>query len=251
MSLTTVFFDMGDTLLHYHPEGGNWEQMEKLGAAGIYDRLVARGHTLPDRDSVLEDWWETMQLTWRSLRTLHKEQMLTAFQLAYLIEKWGVKTTADELRDVEDAYVQAIQTAVRPVPGALETLRWVKHQGLNVGLISNTMWRGSYHQQDLEQHGFWSLLEIAIFSSDALAWKPEAQIFEMAQQAFAVPPQECVYIGDSLFFDVLGAQQAGWRAVWLEQPQKWMPPGLDFPIPDASIPSMAELPYLLANWMEE
>ena len=252
MSVTTVFFDMGDTLLHYHPEGGSWEQMEKQGAGGIYDRLVAHGHQLPDREMVLQDWWETMQLTWRSLLSLQKEEMLTAFQLAYLVKKWGVELqNPADLHDVEDAYVKAIQKVVRPVPGALDALRWVKNQGLNVGLISNTMWRGSYHQADLEKHGFWQLLEYAIFSSDAMVWKPEAQVFDMALQAFKVQPHEAVYIGDSLFFDVYGAQQAGWRAVWVEQPKKWMPPGIDFPIPDASIQSMADLPYLLANWIEE
>ncbi len=47
MPLRGVIFDMGGTLLDYHPPGAGWRGMEDLGAAGVYTFLHERGYALP------------------------------------------------------------------------------------------------------------------------------------------------------------------------------------------------------------
>jgi len=54
-------------------------------------------------------------------------------------------------------------------------------------------------------------------------------------------------VGDSLYFDVWGAQQAGLRAVWIEQRHRWMPDGLEA-TPDATIQSLAQLVTVVEQW---
>jgi putative hydrolase of the HAD superfamily len=62
-------------------------------------------------------------------------------------------------------------------------------------------------------------------------------------------PARCVYVGDRLYDDIWGAQQAGMRAVHV--------PLSDIPVeqvgtrqgtPDGVIHSLAALPDLLATW---
>jgi len=47
--------------------------------------------------------------------------------------------------------------------------------------------------------------------------KPDGAIFHAACEALGVRPAEAVHVGDDLVLDVLGAQQAGLRAVWMNR----------------------------------
>jgi HAD superfamily hydrolase (TIGR01509 family) len=251
MSIRTVYFDMGGTLLHYHPPGSDWQAMEKLGGGAVYDALTARGHLLHSREVVQESWWQGMLALWKSLRHVDKNQMRTMALLENLAREWAIVAVDDDLIAAEDAYSTAIQRVVRPVEGALDALKQVCEAGFRVGLISNTVWRSKYHQDDLQRFGFWSHFEHAIFSADALLWKPESDIFTAALAVFDAEPEQAVYVGDSLFFDVYGAQQAGWRAIWVEQPTRWMPPGMDAPQPDAILHDYSTLPAILEKWNDD
>ena len=66
-------------------------------------------------------------------------------------------------------------------------------------------------------------LIFTLFSADELAWKPYPEIFERAVNKLGLNADEVVYIGDNLFFDVHGGQQADLKTVWIEQPEKWWP----------------------------
>ena len=62
-------------------------------------------------------------------------------------------------------------------------------------------------------------------------------------------PARCVYVGDRLYDDIWGAQQAGMRAVHI--PLSDIPAeqvGADEGAPDGVIHTLAELPDLLASW---
>jgi len=62
-------------------------------------------------------------------------------------------------------------------------------------------------------------------------------------------PSRCVYVGDRLFDDIWGAQQAGMRAVHI--PLSDIPAeqhGSSVGTPDGVVHRLAELPDLLAEW---
>jgi HAD superfamily hydrolase (TIGR01509 family) len=244
-----VCFDMGSTLLDYHPPGETWEGMERLGADGLYTTLSECGYMLPSRDEVIRSWWQVMSDSWKSIGQAPKEQLRLSYQMKQLFERWQIDPTEEHFSAAEQACAVAIQKIVRPLEGALEAVCWIKERGLKVGLISNTLWQGIYHQQDLERFGFWPYFDMTLFSSDTLAWKPEAEIFQQAERALGGTPDEMVYVGDSLFFDIYGASSAGWRTVWIEQPQFWMPDGIDFPQADATVKTLHELPVILESWL--
>jgi HAD superfamily hydrolase (TIGR01509 family) len=169
-------------------------------------------------------------------------------QLGLLAHRWGADGVPPEmLNTLAGAYMAAIQSLVRPLDGAADTLRGLRDRGLRIGLISNTFWPGSSHRQDLDRCGLTSYLDDQVFSADAGAWKPHCEVFEMELAALALKPEEAVFVGDSLYFDVWGAQQAGLRGVWIEQKVRWIPDGIEV-TPDAVIQTLPELLDVIEPW---
>lgn len=252
MSLQGVLFDMGGTLLHYSPPGQSWEKMEKIGALGVYQHLISQNYELPPEPEALDFAWEYARTLWSSLNLHDVKTLNLNAQLEIIAGEWGVKGLAVDVLDALSlAYMKAIQAHVSPLDGAKEMLEVLQKRGLKLGLVSNTMWPGEHHRDDLDRYGLTSYFEYLIFSSDAEAWKPGAAVFQLALDALGLKAGDAAYVGDSLYFDVWGAQQAGLRSVWIEQEDRWLPDGIEDVIPDATITSLSELPGIVAGWQAE
>ncbi len=74
--------------------------------------------------------------------------------------------------------------------------------------------------------------------------KPDPRIFSMAAVAADCRPRELVHVGDEIARDVVGAQAAGARGVWLNRGRT----ARRGPKPDAEIATLGELAPLLAAW---
>ncbi|HVO69425.1 MAG TPA: HAD family hydrolase [Aggregatilineaceae bacterium] len=249
MTLHGVIFDLGGTLLHYTAPGGSWEDTEKTGAKAVYDLLYEAGYPLPPLVQALATAWDQALAMWsRLIRTPDTSDLYLNRQLGLLARRWGVDGIPPEMLDaLAGAYMAAIQSYVRPLDGAVDTLRGLRGRGLRTGLISNTIWPGSSHRRDLDRYGLTPYLDDQVFSADAGAWKPHRDIFEMELTALALKPEEAIFVGDSLYFDVWGAQQAGLRGVWIEQKVRWLPDGLEV-TPDAIIQNLPELLDVIETW---
>jgi len=79
-----------------------------------------------------------------------------------------------------------------------------------VGSISNG-------NADLAAIGLAHHFAVSLSAAQFGSAKPERAIFEAACVALGVAPHEAVYVGDDLHYDVVGAQNAGLRAVWLKR----------------------------------
>lgn len=80
--------------------------------------------------------------------------------------------------------------------------------------------------------------DAVIISGEVGIGKPEPHIFEIALDKLAVYPEMAVMVGDSLNRDIIGAQQAGLRGIWINRS------GVDCDedvTPDAQISSLSEL----------
>ncbi|XP_066535597.1 N-acylneuraminate-9-phosphatase [Hoplias malabaricus] len=76
--------------------------------------------------------------------------------------------------------------------------------------------------------------------------KPAASIFTHCFKLLGVKPEDCIMVGDSLDTDIQGGINAGVRAtVWINK--KGVSPPKDSAIPDYTIPSILDLPKVLAN----
>ncbi len=244
--IRAVIFDMGGTLLRYRREGmRTWRDMEDAGIRGIYRYLLDQGHPLPPHeDEYVEAMFQRLAEGW---------QQATGGQISLRAVDWiAAGAAAHRLRLDEAALLEAARHYARPLrdgltamPGAAETLTWLRAVGYRTALISNTMWPAELHLEDLDKHGLLAHLEHTIFSGDAGIWKPDARIFHHACAALGVAPAEAVFVGDNPREDIAGAQGAGLRAVWHRGDEFPLPTDLR---PDATIDNLPELPALLARW---
>lgn len=248
MPLRGVIFDMGGTLLHYNAPDSTWEDTEQTGARAIYAVLRKHGYTLPAEDEALPAAWDHAYNFWIRLDEYDVKDLKIAHVIELLIKAWGIDDVPpDIVNDATTAYMRKIQEHVWPLDGAVATLEALKDQGLRVGLVSNTMWPGDEHRHDLDRYALTPLLEHLVFSADVQAWKPHREIFQMSLDALDLQPEDAIYVGDSLYFDVWGAQQAGLRGVWIKQNNHWLPEDITV-TPDATIEMLPELLDVIKPW---
>jgi HAD superfamily hydrolase (TIGR01509 family) len=93
-----------------------------------------------------------------------------------------------------------------------------------------------------ERSGLGGPFAAVVFSQDHGVEKPDRWLFDVAAAEVGCGPHEVVMVGDSLPNDVRGAQNAGWRAIWLSRDGRDRP---DRYTPDAEISNLVELPKAL------
>jgi FMN phosphatase YigB (HAD superfamily) len=240
-------------LLHFNAPNTTWEDTEKRGAHSVYHHLRTAGYALPPEDEALESAWQHAINVWVAITENYNPAALKlSVQLRDLARLWGTDGLSAATMDaITLAYMTAIRGHVYPLDHAAETLRALREKGYRTGMISNTFWPGSAHHDDLARFGLLPYLEHLVFSSEAEAWKPYAEVFQLGLQALDLTPDETIYVGDSLYFDVWGAQQAGLRGVWIEQPRRWLPDGMDEVMPDATIKQLPDLLDVVSRWHHE
>ncbi len=82
-----------------------------------------------------------------------------------------------------------------------------------------------------------------LISGEVGIGKPDSRIFELALEALATSSSETVMVGDSLTRDILGAQRAGLKGIWLHRSGN---DSTDHITPDAQISSLSELHNVLS-----
>jgi HAD superfamily hydrolase (TIGR01549 family)/HAD superfamily hydrolase (TIGR01509 family) len=98
------------------------------------------------------------------------------------------------------------QRAMRPeMPQVLET---IQRMGLKIGLISNVCSR-SQVPDNLAEYGIAHFFNPIVLSSEYGRRKPDPAIFHYAARLANVPTSECLYVGDRIARDIVGARKAG------------------------------------------
>ncbi len=208
MTVQAVFFDMGGTIETY----GWTPELRIQETAGIRQRLADAGIYLGLTDKQL------YEIISAGLDAYHQVSLRTMDELApqrvwneyiftdYPVDRDKLSAIAEELMVFIE--IHYYQRAMRPdVPGVLEAIR---KMGLKIGLISNVNSRGQV-PTNLDLYGIRHYFDPIVLSSEYGRRKPDPAIFHYAARLANVPTGECVYIGDRISRDILGARKAGYR----------------------------------------
>ena len=95
----------------------------------------------------------------------------------------------------------------------------------------------------IDHVGLGHLFEHSVSASDIQVAKPDPRIYGHLAERFAATPQEILYVGDHPVYDVLGAVEAGYHAVWINREQSAWPE--DLPEPPHQVADLHELESLL------
>jgi putative hydrolase of the HAD superfamily len=129
----------------------------------------------------------------------------------------------------------------------LPAVQALHEAGYRIGCVTNTLADTSAIREMLRIHGFEPLMQSVVVSSEEGWRKPHASLFQKALREVEVnDPREAVFVGDSPFHDVGGAQAVGMRAVLTTQYATRPTEGM--PVADATIAHVRELMDVIARW---
>jgi putative hydrolase of the HAD superfamily len=194
---------------------------------------------------------EIFERTASAIRAAERELWIAAERehrsatIDHVFERAGVAPTAAFLA----SYFKAWEPHTLTDPDAPGLLRRLRGRGIRVGVLSNTMWPRTVHQQFFVRDGVDGLIDGAVYSSEIDWTKPHPEAFRAAMAAVGVDhPAACVFVGDRPFDDVYGAKQAGMRAVLVANSDV---PAFADAEPDAVITRLAELEPLVETWRND
>lgn len=244
MMIQAVFFDMGGTIETY----SFTRQLRLQATPGIQQRLLSAGIDLHLNNMELFDListglknyhnWCVESLDEYSSRMVWRDYILKNFSIDF--------TALDEIAEDLMLYIetQYYQRDMRfEIPDVLKT---IQQMGLKIGMISNVNSKGQV-PTNLKKYGIIDYFYPIVLSSQYGRRKPDPAIFHYAARLANVPTSECVYIGDRVSRDIVGARKAGFRvAVQIHHNFKH---GEDDSgaEPDAIIDNMTELLDILKN----
>lgn len=168
------------------------------------------------------------------LENPHFQIDLWALRHAGLTEAFLACDANLELIDHAMMIFSDARNAVTPFDDVLPALTRLGAQW-QLGSISNGF-------ADLEVIGLAPHFQASLAAHSFGTAKPDPAIFHAACEALSIEPGEAVYVGDDLQLDVMGAQAAGLRGVWMNRFARSLPAHVR---PDAICCDLVELEHWL------
>ncbi|VTS03129.1 HAD family hydrolase [Tuwongella immobilis] len=136
-------------------------------------------------------------------------------------QRWWeiVSHSLDDVADPQAAFADLFGhysrgAAWRVPDGTAELLERLHQRGFRLAMASNY---DSRLQRVMSELPELARLRDNLIISSLVGWrKPAIGFFEAVQQRLQIPAHQILFVGDDLQNDVLGAQAAGFQAVWLQ-----------------------------------
>ena len=227
MAVRAVIFDWGGTLTPWHAV-----DLRALWADACTPHFPA-GQVA----SVAAALHEAETALWRQAVTVHHSATIE-----HVFARAEVSMPAEFMPGFMDAWAPHTYTD----PGAEPLLRALRERGIKVGVLSNTMWPRTAHENVFARDSLLGLIDGAVYTSEIPWTKPHPEAFRAAMAAVGEDdPQACVFVGDRPFDDIYGAKRLGMRAVLL--PNSGVPPH-DGVVPDAVLSRLGDLLPHVESW---
>lgn len=245
--IQVVLFDLGGTLLHYEqPPDNTFDNINANALRAFLQVSIKGGAKINDPELAIRAVGRmaaAMEAKAKRTNYANTAEVIIHDGLAAV----GVKVPESAWEGALAAYYDAISSVVQPCAGNLRgVLQELSDQGRQLGVVSNTLWKGEMHDADLARFGLLEFLPVRVYSSVAGFIKPDERVFRKALDRFDVAPAEAVFVGDKLTVDIAGPQKIGMRAVLVASPFRIEVS--DEIAPDARIESLEEMPALLDAW---
>jgi putative hydrolase of the HAD superfamily len=233
--IEAVIFDWGGTLTAWHDIDFHAESLA----------LAAAVNASPDPDDDLHAHAGKLHAAGAEVWGWSRDQQRSA-TVADLFEVAGLGHDPQRLTAYREFWEP--HTLTDPQAGPLfETLH---ARGIKVGVLSNTLWPREWHRDWFARDGVVDLIDGDVYTSEIPWTKPSPLAFAAARDAVGVTdPDRCVYVGDRLFDDVWGAQNAGMRAIHV--PHSSIPAeqvGHSVGVPDAVAHELVEIAGIVAGF---
>lgn len=237
-----VFFDLGYTLINFE---GDYQALITKSYFVLARALTQAGY--PVEAGAFVERFNTILSDYYQSRDEDLIERPVELFLARVLNWLGHPEPPREV--IRAALAEMYQTTEahwQLAPGAGDVLALLQHEGYRLGLISNAA-NADNANRLIDRFGLRGFFEVILISAVEKIRKPDQRIYTRALKNLRVPPERAVMVGDTLTADILGAQNAGMRTVWIttraDHPENTRV--CDQITPDAVIHHLAELPAIL------
>jgi FMN phosphatase YigB (HAD superfamily) len=232
MTYRAVLFDLFDTLVRFDRE--RMPEIQINGKAVRSSAGMLHGILKTQAPQIgLEACYEALGESWREaerLRALDHREVSALDRFAHFFRRLGLDEAALPAgfgRSLIDAHRGALGRAAEFPPHHGPLLRRLGER-YRLAVVSNFDYTPTA-LDILERAGVVELFD-AIVVSDEVGWrKPKRDIFDVALVRLGVRAEESLFVGDRADMDVLGAQQIGMDAAWINRDCEPLPSGVSPP----------------------
>ncbi|NVO84506.1 HAD family hydrolase [Hymenobacter terrestris] len=206
LPITTILFDLDDTLYDHTATARAALAATAAGQASL--REVPADVLYQRYSDLLEEMHPRImrgEIDYLTARELRFRQLLAPYEPA---------PTAGSLTQLAEEHYGHYRQFRQPMTGALALLQRLKPD-FRIGVVTNN--RTSEQEEKLDFLGMSGLVDALITSEAVGVLKPDPAIYHVALQRLQARPAETVMVGDNWVADVVGAQAAGIRPVWLNR----------------------------------
>ena len=199
--IRAVIFDIDNTLYDYdraHAAG-----MEALCAYAKAQLGWSKERFLQEYASVMRE----IRARAGEVSTIHNR----IIRFGYMLEKNGLPLHPYAL-GMCDTYWRKMVDSIERVPGTDLVLRSLGQSGFRVGI--GTDMTAYIQMRKLDRLGLLAYIDFVVSSEEAGIEKPSEGLFRLCAQKAGCGVEECLFVGDSLEKDYLGAIASGMQAAW-------------------------------------
>ena len=138
----------------------------------------------------------------------------------------GVYLTDEQALNMQKEYKKN-QQKLKMSDITVSILELAKKNNVKLGVITNGPSEHQWVKVDALGVEKWIPRENIIVSGDVGINKPDKRIFEVIQEKLQLGVESLYYIGDSLENDIVGANNAGWKSIWINRYNKEYSPGTE------------------------
>ncbi len=234
-----VLFDLGDTLINYGKlrTGQLFRDAARTSHAYLHQLHQPHG---------LFFWYFLRNLFHLETRCFLSNITGRDFDALELLQtvsgRTGVKLTGEQWEHLAWLWYEPLAIAGTVEPDLKQTLTALQHQGLKMGIVSNTFVNRTSLERHMRELGILDFFPLRMYSYEFKMRKPDLRLFRLAAERIGEPPERIAFVGDRINKDVRPALKCGMMAVLKDA---YTNAGLPTPPGATRIRLLSELPPLI------
>ncbi len=243
--LGAVIFDLDDTLIDWSERQADWSALNRRTLRPIHEHLQRAGHPLPDLEQLVQMFTMRETQVWEAACA---PEWIAPRQIDILretLEALSLDFASIDLEEVHRLAGWDVIPGIKVFPAAISLLCTLRERGIKTGVLTNTHMPTWMRDPELRNLGLLEYLNVRLTAADAGRLKPHPEPFCLMLDRLGVGSDEAVFVGDRLHEDIVGAQSAGIRAIWIRR----LGCHLDGAVkPNAVVDRLDEIPDILDIW---
>ena len=206
-----VLFDLGNTLAAYY-HADQFQPILKRAISALSNELESRGlYRVPFDAAFASALAEN-----REAPDFRFTPMAERFERIFEISLAGDAVLSQRLCEL---FLSPIFAIARVYDDTLPVIGKLRDAGFRMAIVSNAPWGSppELWHNELKRLGLASAVDAIVMCGDVGWRKPAREIFESAASALGRRPDQCIFVGDDLRWDISGSEAVGMRPVLIDR----------------------------------